>query len=178
MARDGKEIAAPKGPTLPMLLLVAAVSAGSAGCAWLAKAAIPAVVAFVSEATKQLDVVDATQGAWFKAHPDPEKQLEVEKALAKCRDALAAAEHGGAGADHLTQGRPDAAFADFRKAWDELERVTATIRGLRYVRPGESLLAAEPGGIVVVVPAAALGGDGGSPPAPALGAGGGEGAPQ
>jgi hypothetical protein len=144
----------PPMPLLPLLGLVLTLAIVAPACGFIA-AHLPEMVAVVSEAVTKLDLVEGFVKEYFRASPDPKREAQVMGAIERARSTLAAAEHATAGADSLTKAQKDDAFAEFRRAWDELEQVVAGIPGLRLVHPGDALDGIGPNDLVIRRPVAA-----------------------
>jgi hypothetical protein len=152
LARRG--VKTPPMPLLPLAMLVLSLAVVAPACGFLA-AHLPEIVAAVSEAATKIDLVEDFVRRFFAAYPDPKREAEVMGAIGRARSTLAAAEHAAAGADSLTKAQKDDAFAEFRRAWDELEAGVAGIPGLRLVRPGDALDGISPNDLVIRRPVAA-----------------------
>jgi hypothetical protein len=137
------------GAALSMLCLVVALSLGSVGCGAIMNA-LPAIVAAVSDGSMILDQIQAYLDTYFKTHPDPIAEKKASFAIAKCRAALIAAQRTSAGAQKLDQQQIDAAFADFKVAYQEL----LAIAGPYGVTQEGSTLKASANGLSVPPPAA------------------------
>lgn len=108
--------------TLPVLALVAALG----GCATVT-AALPKVIAAVTDAVMVLDAVDGFIDQHFKENPDPAAEASVRAIVARTRGALSAALRTANAAQKLDQAEVDGAFAEFRKAYQDLMAVLAPL---------------------------------------------------
>ncbi len=93
------------------------------GCAALS-AVVPVLAEVATVATNAvavLDVVEDAADAFFTARPDAAKQAAVDRALADCRLAIAAATATAQGAKDLDGKQADAAFDQFRTAYKNLQ---------------------------------------------------------
>lgn len=131
---------------LAALLLTAVLAAP--GCAAVVSA-LPAVVAAVTDAALVVDSIERFVTRYFVAKPDPARQKDVEAALARARAALDVALRVAQGAEKLDQQQVDAAFAEFRLAYEELLVLVKPLG----VSSGEALRAT-PGGLAVPEPMA------------------------
>ena len=138
-----------------MVLSLVVGSVALTGCAALS-AALPEIVSVitkVADASIILDQIKAFVDSYFAAHPDAGKQRGIDAALTKTRLALLTAQRSAQGAEHLDQKQTDAAFADFRAAYEELTQLLAGIDGLHVAKSGEALQA-RPGELVIPTPLA------------------------
>jgi hypothetical protein len=146
------------------LALLAVWMAIPGGCATIASK-LPAVISAVTDGMMVLDTIEAFIRNYFTKHPAPETQARVDVAIARTRGALSAALRTAHGAEKLDQAQIDAAFADFKAAYQDL-MVLLTPLG---VRSGDRLAAApNSSGLIVPEPLAfGLGAarEGGSRPA-------------
>ncbi|NUO50674.1 MAG: hypothetical protein HOV80_17615 [Polyangiaceae bacterium] len=115
--------------------------------------ALPEIVAAVQDASMILDQIEGFADTYFKAHPAPERQAEVDKAIANTRSTLIVAERSTSGVHDLSEKDLAAAFADFAVAYDELSALVDGLGGLKLERPGETYSAA-PGITVIPAPTA------------------------
>lgn len=102
------------GSAIALVLLATAP-----GCAAVV-AALPTIITAVTDATLVLGQIQHFADLFFKDFPDATKQKQVDEAIAKCEDALSAAEHATVGGQDLTQEQIDAAFDNFKTAYQEL----------------------------------------------------------
>lgn len=142
---------------LATMLLGLAVSTSAVGCAAI-MAALPTIIAAVTDAVIVLDQIEAWIRRYFAAHPNPEKEEQVAKAIGKTRNALNAANRTCAGVEKLDQVQVDAAFADFKVAYQELTALCAGLpgAGLRVKQPNEGPLLMATDDMLSVPPASAL----------------------
>lgn len=106
------------------LALALAACAFVPGCA-LFRAEVPAlseVAGDIADAQAVVDSVEASVRAFFLQNPNPEKEQVLEAAIANCRMGIDAAVRALRGAQELDEGKILAAYADFRDAWDDLQR--------------------------------------------------------
>lgn len=129
-----------KPPPMPMLVLALLLVGCGAGLASLATA----ILAGAGEAAQALDIVQTAEEQWFKANPNPSQQAQVEKDLQDCRVALAAAQAAADGAQKLNADQADAAFNQFRVAYQNLEALLKDIGVLGAGRLGTPLGGAPP----------------------------------
>jgi hypothetical protein len=121
-----------------------------AGCAsfW---AALPTVVAAFEDSALILDRIgDFVNNTYFREHPDPAKQKEVDAALVKTRDALDLCARLADAGDAVHKDELAQALADFDTAWNELMQIVGPL-GVREQHPGQHMKAG-PGEIVVQRP--------------------------
>jgi hypothetical protein len=135
---------------LARVLMVVATLAVLPGCAAIAKF-LPAVIAAVDDAAQILDIIDTAAGAYFASRPEDPKRAEYERAVIKARMALSAASRATKGAEHLTQEQADAAFEEFRRAYQDL---LAVVGPLGIAAPGGGFGVAPGGGVTVPEPLA------------------------
>jgi hypothetical protein len=130
-----------------VLLPVAATS-----CAAVVSA-LPTVIAYAQDAAFILDQVAKFVDAYLAVHPDAALQKRVSVAEARARSALDLALRTATGAQDLDQAKIDAAFSDFRLAWQDY----LVLVGPMGVTAGAPRLAAAPsGGLLVPDPLAAV----------------------
>ena len=116
-------------PLLLALLSLFAVPLATSGCAALS-AAVPVLAQVANVATNAVSVIDAVEGAsdaFFAVKPDVAKQAEVDRAIADCRLAIAAATATAQGAKDLDGKQADAAFDQFREAYAKLESLVSDL---------------------------------------------------
>jgi hypothetical protein len=121
------------------LLRTIAVLLSLSGCAALS-AAMPIladIVAAVTDAMQIVDTIERFVDAYFLAHPDEVKELQVKRAIAKTRSSLNLALRSSRGAQELNQQKVDEAFAEFKGAYREL----LLLVGPLGVRPSGALAA-------------------------------------
>jgi len=103
--------------------LVLAVCLGTplAGCAAVMPL-IPQIVSVVTDAMVVLGIIDNAVGEYFRSHPDldPVVRARYVQAFQKAMTALNAAQHALRGAEDIDQQQYDAAFAEFKAAYQEL----------------------------------------------------------
>lgn len=114
-------------------------------------AALPKVVSVVQDAMLIVDQVEAFTGDYFKAHPNPEKEAAVLKAVSRSRSALIVAQRSAAGGDKAASGQTQSALDDFRVAYEELLKACEGIPGFSvgdasqmFAAPGDSLVVPTP----------------------------------
>ncbi len=136
-------------------LMLALSLVSVAACGAIASA-LPSVVAAVTDAALILDEIERFVDAYFASRPDAEGKRQAAQAIGKARSALLAANRAATGSQKLDQQQIDAAFSDFRVAYQELTAILDGLRipGLRVARPGESALQASPGELAVPPPMA------------------------
>jgi hypothetical protein len=95
------------------------------GCSFLQKAGpvLDDVMVFVEDGARILDAIRAATAIFFLAHPAPAAQTAVDKALVDAQLALDAAIRATTGAKEFTQEQFDAAFAQFKGAYTELDHL-------------------------------------------------------
>lgn len=128
--------------------LALALVATLPGCGAIISA-LPHVIAAVVDAVQVLDAIEAFVKRYFVENPDPPRELAVGKAIAKARGSLNAALRVAQGTEKLDQQKVDAAFADFKVAYQEL----LALVGPLGVKPAGTL-AASPNGLTVPTPMA------------------------
>jgi hypothetical protein len=135
--------------TLAALLLsfMLFVTPGTLGCAVVPY--LPTVIAAVTDANMILDGIEKFVERFFAAKPDSVLQAKVEIAVARTRGALNLALRSAQGVEKLDQAQIDAAFVDFKIAYQELLALTAPLG----VSSGPALRAV-PGGLNVPEPMA------------------------
>ncbi len=109
-------------PLLLAFLALVAIPTATSGCAALS-AAVPVLAQVATVATNAVSVLDAVEDAsdaFFAVKPDAGKQAAVDRAIADCRLAIAAATATAQGAKDLDAKQADAAFAQFREAYKAL----------------------------------------------------------
>lgn len=111
---------------------------------------LPTVVAAVTDAMLVLDSIERFVALYFVKHPDEDKAAKVAAALVRARGALNAALRSAEGAKQLDQGQVDAAFAEFREAYQAL----IALVGPLGVQPGGPALRAAPDTLIVPEPMA------------------------
>lgn len=115
--------------------------------------ALPTVIAYAQDAAFILDQVAKFVDAYFVVHPNAALQKQASVAEARARSALDLALRTATGAQDLDQAKADAAFADFRLAWQDY----IVLVGPMGVKAGAPRLAATPaGGLLVPDPLAAV----------------------
>lgn len=135
------------------LALLSVFLALPTGCGAIV-AALPAVIAAVTDAVLILDQIEDFVRRYFAANPSPEREKAVFAALGRCRSALVVAQRSAKGVQELDQQQMDAAFADFKVAYQQLTALLDGIPGLRVQRTGEPPLAAGPDQLIVPAPEA------------------------
>jgi len=109
-------------PLLLTILAAFALPIATSGCAALG-AAVPVLAQVATVATNAVSVLDAVEDAsdaFFAVRPDATKQAAVDRAIADCRLAIAAATATAQGAKDLDAKQADAAFDQFRSAYKNL----------------------------------------------------------
>jgi hypothetical protein len=109
-------------PLLLAFLALIAIPTVATGCAALS-AAVPVLAQVATVATNAVSVLDAVEDAsdaFFAVKPDAGKQAAVDRAIADCRLAIAAATATAQGAKDLDAKQADAAFTQFRDAYKNL----------------------------------------------------------
>lgn len=121
-------------------------------------AALPTVVSAVVDAITVLNQIEAWANVYFAAHPDKDKQKAVAQAIGKARSALNAANRTCRGTQELNQAQVDAAFADFKVAYQELSALCGGLPGggFRVKKPGEPPLLTASADSIAVPEAGAL----------------------
>lgn len=135
------------------LALLSAFLALPTGCGAI-MSLLPTVIAFVTDAVLILDQIEDFVRRYFAVAPNPEKEKAIAAALGRCRSALIVAQRTAKGTQELDQQKVDAAFADFKVAYQQLAALLDGIPGLRVQRSGEAPLAATPDTFVVPAPEA------------------------
>ena len=129
------------------LMLIVALCVALPGCAgWQGKVApvLSDAAAYIADAQQVLDIARAISNLWFLGHPAPESQARVERALADAALTVDAAIKATKGAEEVTAEQLDAAFADFRRSYAELEAILKDVGVVNAQRLGT--------GRVVVLP--------------------------
>lgn len=93
--------------------------APTTGCAAVSNA-LPHVVAAVTDGIQVLDAIEHFTRTYFASKPDAAYEARVAKVIARTRSALNAALRTSEGAQKLDQQKIDAAFSDFKIAYQEL----------------------------------------------------------
>jgi hypothetical protein len=93
------------------------------GCAGGLSPVLNEVLTDVSDAAQILNVIRSVATIFFLSHPNQDAQVKVEEALAKTQLALDGALRATKGAKELTEKDNNAAFNDFRTAYEDLTRV-------------------------------------------------------
>lgn len=137
---------------LKRLALVLALAMALPGCAAIAR--IASVVAeAITEYGPILDVIASAADDYFDANPDADR-ASYAKAMAKARLALSATMHAARGATESTDQDVDAAFEEFRKAYQD---VLAILGPLGVASPStKHVLTVGPAGVVHVPPPESL----------------------
>lgn len=132
---------------IALLIVLVAVAPSFSGCAAIVSN-LPNVIAAVQDGELIVDAIKEFADLYFVQHPDAAKQAEVMKAVAKARVALDAALRLADGAGKLDQAQIDAAFADFRVAYQDLTSLVGplgvSVQGQRLARAGAGLVVPEP----------------------------------
>ncbi len=90
------------------------------GCSPAVMGTLPKIITAVQDASIILDSMESFMDIFFAKNPDSQRQDKVKESLMKCRSALTLALRATEGAQKLTQSEINAAFADFRAAYEEL----------------------------------------------------------
>jgi len=77
----------------------------------------------IAQAEPEVKLVEAEVATYFAAHPNPAAQQKAIEAIGKLRSSLVLAARSVHAAQSLTQADLDLAFADFKIAWIELQRI-------------------------------------------------------
>lgn len=112
------------------------------GCGALA-AVVPVltdVIAKVTDGMQLLDQIASFVDRYFAVHPNPAKQQQVNAVIDKARSTLNVALRTSRGAKELTDEQADAAFADFKVAYQEVRRLVGSLEGVRVTAPGQGQL--------------------------------------
>ena len=133
-----------------IILLAAALAVPVASCAAIVSA-LPAVIAAVQDGMLVLDAIDSFVENVFKVRPNADFEKKVDAAIARTRLALDTALRLSQGTEKLTQAQLDAAFNEFRIAYQDLVALVAPLGVTAGV--GDSLRAT-PGGLQVPEPLA------------------------
>lgn len=106
---------------LKLVLLCACLGAPLGGCAAVMPL-IPQIVSIVTDAMVVMGIIDNAAQEYFRSHPnvDPMVRAKYVQAFQKAMVALNAAQHALRGAEDLDQKQYDAAFAEFKAAYQEL----------------------------------------------------------
>lgn len=140
-----------RNATVPLILVLVLTVCGCAALASL----LPKVIATIADAGMIIDTIEDFADAVFMTSPDPDAQTKVHAALEKTRAALNVTLRTATGAQNLTEKQASEAFADFRKAYEELLVVVAPL-GVKQADDGVLSINA---GLLVVPKPLALGGD-------------------
>jgi hypothetical protein len=130
------------------LLLATTLTVSTASCAAVVSY-LPTVVAVVTDAILVIDQIKVFVDGVFVMKPAPELQKKIDQAIARTKVALDAALRIANGTDRLTKEQADAAFADFKVAYQDLIALVAPLG----VSTGQTLRAT-PGGLQVPEPLA------------------------
>ena len=126
------------------------------GCAAVAPY-LPAVIAAVTDGGLVVDTIDRFVDRYFETRPNAELQKKIDVAIARTRSALDAALRIASGAQDLNQAKIDEAFAEFRRAYQDLLALTGPLGvmsgsgGRLQARP-DGLLVPEPMALTLRVP--------------------------
>ena len=106
---------------------------------------ITEIISVASEAGQILDAIDAAADHYFKNNPAPEVEKEYRDSMAKARLSLATVYKLSKGAEHLNNDEVIAAFADFREAYKNLQKLLGPLGivsedGLLMAMPGQKPL--------------------------------------
>lgn len=110
---------------------------------------LPTVIAVVQDALIVIDQIKMFTDGVFVVKPNPDLQHKIDQAIARTKVALDAALRVANGTDKLTKEQADAAFADFKVAYQDLIALVAPLG----VKTGDHLAAA-PGTLTVPTPLA------------------------
>lgn len=134
-----------------IILLAAALAVPVASCAAVVSA-LPVVIAAVQDGMLVLDAIDSFVENVFKVRPDTDLQKKIDAAIVRTRLALDTALRLSQGTEKLTQAQLDAAFNDFRIAYQDLVALVAPL-GVS-TGTGTTLRAMPGGGLQVPEPLA------------------------
>lgn len=118
------------------------------GCGANLPSILNEVATDMSDAAQVLDVVRSVVNIFFLSHPNPDTQTKVEQAMAKASLALNAALRATKGVQSLSEKDKDAAFADFRSAYDDLTKLLTEMG----ISDKAGKLASPKGGAPIVLP--------------------------
>jgi hypothetical protein len=129
-----------KPPPMAMLLICLSLVSCGAGLA----AVVAAVSSAAGEAAQVIDIVQTAEEQWFQLHPNAAQQAQVEKDIQDCRLTLAAALAAADGSKDVSEGQADAAFDQFRIAYQNLEALLKDVGVLSAGRLGSPSSGAVP----------------------------------
>lgn len=135
---------------LKRLVLALSLALVVPGCAALAQV-LPTVIATVTEAITWLEAIDSVAEEYFNSNPDPATKKAYKKLYARAQTALSAAMRASRAAEKLGQEDIDAAFEEFRKAYQDIVVLLGSL-GVVSVGYGSSTLEAAPGDPMLVPP--------------------------
>ena len=132
-------------------LILAGALATSSGCATFSSSVVPVVtriLAVVLDAQQVVNSIDQVVDVFFAGAPDSPFRDRYEKVLAKVNTSLNLIVRLSQGTQRLDEERVDAAFADFKVAYQEL---MALLGEMRLARPvGSTTFLASHGGAAAV----------------------------
>jgi hypothetical protein len=102
-----------------MLVFAMLVALPTGGC--MHAQALSKIAAGISDAQVVLDLVQSAVNQFFAMRPKPDAQAKVQEALDRSRLAVGVAIRAANGAQALSDDQLAAAFANFEKAWGELQ---------------------------------------------------------
>jgi hypothetical protein len=111
---------------------------------------LSSVIAAITEAGQVLDAIDIAAQRHFANTPNKSLEEEYGLAMSKARLALSAAMRTAKGAEKLDQQKVDQAFADFRKAYQDVIEllgpygIVATSQDGNYGTTGVQVVVPEP----------------------------------
>ena len=132
--------------------------AGTTGCPSLISA-LPAVTSAIVEAANVVQIISEWVGAWFRAHPDPDAEKNVQAVLAKVRSAMNVVLRLAEAKTSADDGEVTRAFDALEAAYRDLLELTQPM-GVMAIAPsaagqagGEVRMGAAASGRVLEVPA-------------------------
>lgn len=105
-------------PIAKLIALLLLLSTAPACAALLS--ALPEVVSKVADAMLIIDQIETFTDAYFMAAPNPKLEATCREKITQARSALITAQRATQGAEDLSAGDVDKAFADFREAYTAL----------------------------------------------------------
>ncbi len=135
--------------TIKLLLLCCCLGAPLGGCAAVMPV-IPQIVSVVTDAMVIMGIIDNAAQEYFRTHPNvtPEARAKYVNLYQKALNALNTAQHALTGVEDLDQKQYDAAFSEFRKAYQELtdllDRQGMLNQGYLSAAPGEQVYVPAP----------------------------------
>lgn len=135
-----------------LFVLVSCLSLGTSGCGL--SSALPSVIGGIGDAALIVQQIEGFVGSFYRQHPNPAQQAEIDTSLATVRDALIVAERALAGTVDISSKDVTAAFVNFSTAYAALMKLVGAIgvqtapaavpTGLQAVAGGPKLFVPEP----------------------------------